>query len=99
MVRRRGEMAFWLGTLIHRGRRPAHCTERLTLMGGLQRHSDRSSQHVEPMHASQAPWRLDPAVREALPPAVRPWWDNWRAVCDFTAEEAESVYSIATPKL
>jgi hypothetical protein len=34
---RRGEMAFWLGTLVHRGRRPAHCTERLTLMGGLRR--------------------------------------------------------------
>jgi hypothetical protein len=43
---------------------------------------------------AQAAWRLAPEVGEALPPRARAWYDNWRAVCELTGDEARSVYCI-----
>ena len=71
----RGQTVFWTGNTIHRGVMPADLKERLTLTGGLARHSDGDAEELDERYR----WRLAENVRASLPDAMKPLYDNWRS--------------------
>lgn len=73
---RRGEAVVWNGDCLHRGRTLAG-VERLTLSCSLSRWVGASASPPATVDATVR-WKLDPAVREALPvPWLRRAWDRW----------------------
>ena len=70
---KRGQTVFWNGNTIHRGIAPAGMVERWNLTGALVRHESDREELDERFE-----WRLAAKVRDSLPPAALPLYDNWR---------------------
>ena len=82
-----GQTVFWNGNLIHRGMMRSD-VERLTLAGSWRKHSpDDPAEKTDP----RLRWMLAGNVRAALPDAMRPCYDRWRALQDRHQTGAESV--------
>lgn len=78
---KRGQTVFWNGNTIHRGIAPAGMVERWNLTGSLVRHENDREELDE-----RFKWRLADKVRDSLPAAVLPLYDNWR----YAVEAADS---------
>ena len=70
---RPGQTVFWNSNTLHRGLAPEGMTERWSLTGSLVRHQDDKEELDE-----RFGWRLPDYVREGLPAAILPLYDNWR---------------------
>ncbi len=71
-----GQTVFWTGNTIHRGATKKD-VERMTLAGNWQKCSEDDS----PRETGQKEqWKLAEGLREALPEAMRPYYDRWRAL-------------------
>ncbi len=68
-----GQTVFWDSNTIHRGLAGEGLPERWNLTGSLVRHED-DREELDRRFA----WRLADYVREGLPPASLPLYDNWR---------------------
>ena len=80
---RRGQTAFWAGTLIHRGWQPPGCEERLSMTCGLQAHG----RDDVPLHeAHQWKWCQAPNIGPTLEPRMRGYWERWLEACDGGAQ-------------
>lgn len=71
-----GQTAFWSGNTIHRGVMKKD-VERLTLGGSWGKYDA----NAEPAETDKRlKWMLARAVRDAIPPAMQPMYDRWRAL-------------------
>lgn len=75
---KRGQTAVWAGSTIHRGRKPADCSTRLSLIGNLAR-ADLASAPEAPK-----PGLLVDGLKRSFPPRLRAYYDRWLEVHDGT---------------
>ena len=74
---KRGQVLFWSGYTIHRGRQPAHLSQRLSMTGALMIYRpDEPQTEVD----ERFRWKLAANVRAALPPKAQLYYDRWRAL-------------------
>ena len=73
----RGQVLFWSGYTIHRGRQPAHLPQRLSMTGALMIYRpDEPQTEVD----ERFRWKLADNVRAALPPKAQLYYDRWRTL-------------------
>jgi hypothetical protein len=71
-----GQAVFWSGNTIHRGATKRD-VERLTLAGSWGKHREGDAPAETPPSNR---WMLAEGLRDALPDAMRPYYDRWRAL-------------------
>ena len=72
-----GQAVFWKGYAIHRGVMKKD-VERLTIAASWRQHTSEEDQSEE--IDIRLKWRLREDVRDALPEAMKPYYDRWRAL-------------------
>lgn len=77
IVLKRGQVLFWSGYTIHRGRTPADLAERLSMTAALRiHHPDDPPEELD----ERFRWRLADNIRASLPGKMQLYYDRWKGL-------------------